>query len=107
MRRQMREMDRMMNAMVMDPFGMMGMAGGGMMLPGGGDPRQQMIDDGSGSRRALHQQPSHHHHPQMAMSPFGGFGFPGGLLGGGLLGGFMRQMVSSYFDQYKRIPPLG
>jgi len=92
MRRQMREMDRMMNTMIMDPFGAMG---GGMFggygHPGSMDPRHQMIEDGSSpaGRHAQAQQLQMQQHRPHMMSPFGGFG---GLLGGGLFSGLMNHM---------------
>ncbi|VDM49739.1 unnamed protein product [Toxocara canis] len=68
MRRQMRDMDRMMENM-MDPFGMLSRHS---MYAG-------MLEDASPRQRVSH-------HDDMAlMSPFGGFG-------GGLFGGIMRHM---------------
>jgi len=85
MHRQMRDMEHLMDGMMVDPFGMMGGRPPGVNFV---NPRQQMIADG-GVRRA---NPHPHPHPQhmdpmtsMMMQPFG-FG------GGGLFGG-MRNMM--------------
>jgi hypothetical protein len=96
MHRQMRDMDRMMSAMIGGPFGF----GGGFdsLLMNNGNmrnARQMMIDDG---RRYRQNAPTNqhrnadlvqHNRDPFAMTPFGG----GGLLGGGLFGGLMRHMV--------------
>jgi hypothetical protein len=85
MHRQMRQMDNMMNAMMQDSFG------GFFGMPQQRFPQQQMIDDGRNAGRqrggngAVQQRRDLN--DDMMMSPFGNFGF-----GGGLFGGLMSQM---------------
>jgi hypothetical protein len=83
MRRQMREMDHIMEAM-MEPFGMMDPFFTSRSRYG-----QNMIENGGQNRN---RQVNHHNHIQNdMMMPLGG-----GLFGGGLFGGvnrLMQQMV--------------
>lgn len=84
MRRQMRDMDRMMEAM-MEPFGMMDPFFGGSRQRYG----QNMLEDGQPRRQVSRRQDQH---DMDMMMPFGG----GGLFGGGLFGNvsnLMQQMV--------------
>lgn len=95
MHHQMRQMDSLMNSMMMDPFGMMGM---GRMGMGGGNgfrnPREMMMieDVPRGGNNQIAERRSRggrggFDESNMMMMPFGGL-----LGGGGLFGGLMQQM---------------